>query len=258
YQLPSTTPQFQSRPGFALPRRTDTPEHWIRRLADDGLSYYYLNQVNGSVQWTRPESLTSRGSGLPETPTTAVPLHLHRRVRSDNVNSLSGGGHGVYSDLDVSLTDEVDDAKGKGKQRLRGHAHSGSITTIGTTGTTETAIASGSGHSHLTTSSGGTFTGTSRVRFQCPPTPNKPSSSLLISNRHYIHLRDADQRVIVRLNPGGLGILGEKKANGVGGSNDTNTNPSDFSKFSDHESGGRRVGGVRVLGSRFGSEFRFW
>ncbi|KAJ3903537.1 hypothetical protein F5879DRAFT_146274 [Lentinula edodes] len=147
-----------------IPTRLGTPpthrHSWIRRLADDGLSYYYLNQVNGSVQWTRLESLTSRGSGLPETPTTAVPLHLHRRAKSDNENSLSGGGHGVYSDLDVSLTDEVDDAKGKGKQRLRGHAHSGSITTIGTTGTTETAIASGSGHSHLTTSSGGTFTGT--------------------------------------------------------------------------------------------------
>ncbi|KAJ4477112.1 hypothetical protein C8R41DRAFT_523360 [Lentinula lateritia] len=103
------------------------------------------------------ESLTSCGSGLPETPTTAVPLPLHGRARSDSVNSLTGGGHNVYSkssDVDVSLADEVDDAKG------RGHVHFGSINTIGTTGTTETAIASGSGHSHLTTSSGGTFTGT--------------------------------------------------------------------------------------------------
>ncbi|KAJ3888592.1 hypothetical protein GG344DRAFT_67842 [Lentinula edodes] len=60
---------------------------------------------------------------LPETPTTAVPLNLHRRARSDNENSLSGGGHGVYR-------------------------------------TTETAIASESAPSHLSTSSGGTFTGT--------------------------------------------------------------------------------------------------
>ncbi|KAJ3926832.1 MAG: hypothetical protein NXY57DRAFT_683946, partial [Lentinula lateritia] len=163
YASGSSNSQFQFQPGFGLPRRTDTPEPWIRRLADDGLSYYYLNQVDGRVQWTRPESLTSRGAGLPETPTTAVPLPLHGRARSDSVNSLTGGGHHVYSDssdVDVSLADEVDDAKGKGKQRLRGHAHSGSINTIGTTGTTETAIASGSGHSHLTTSSGGTFTGT--------------------------------------------------------------------------------------------------
>ncbi|KAJ3859125.1 hypothetical protein EV359DRAFT_86779 [Lentinula novae-zelandiae] len=109
------------------------------------------------------ESLTSCGSGLPETPTTAVPLPLHGRARSDSVNSLTSGGHNAYSDssdLNVSLADEVDDAKGKGKQRLRGHAHSGSINTIGTTGTTETAIASGSG-----------FPFNDR-----PPTPNKPSS----------------------------------------------------------------------------------
>ncbi|KAJ4467760.1 hypothetical protein C8J55DRAFT_492651 [Lentinula edodes] len=199
---------------------------------------------------------------ITETPTTAVPLHLHRRGRSDNENSLSGGGHGVYSDLDVSLTDEVDDAKGKGKQRLRGHAHSGSITTIGTTGATETAIASGSGHSHLTTSSGGSVSVSSdsqqtlllAAHLQSALYPPPREDPLDMVHR----TRDADQRVIVRLNPGGLGILGEKKANGVGGSNDTDTDPSDFSKFSDHESEGRRVGGVRVLGSRFGSEFRFW
>ncbi|KAJ4464222.1 hypothetical protein C8J55DRAFT_286746 [Lentinula edodes] len=267
YASGSSNSQFQSQPGFGLPRRTDTPEPWIRRLADDGLSYYYLNQVDGRVQWTRPESSTSRGSELPETPTTAVPLPLHGRARSDSVNNLTGGGHGVYSDssdVDVSLADEVDDAKGKGKQRSRGHAHSGSITTIGTTGTTETAIASGSGHSHLTTSSGGTFTGTlanSNVHnlplssthshnFSQGPDPSHkqltPDSSFLqrqptlssessdsqqalllaaqLQSALYppppedpldmVHrARDAVERVTVRLNLGGLGILGETSPN---------------------------------------------
>ncbi|KAL1736865.1 hypothetical protein EV714DRAFT_242305 [Schizophyllum commune] len=41
--------------GFGVPRRTDTPEPWVRKLADDGMAYYYYNQVDGSIQWTKPE-----------------------------------------------------------------------------------------------------------------------------------------------------------------------------------------------------------
>lgn len=40
---------------FGLFRRSNTPEPWTRRLADDGLSYYYLNKADGRVMWTRPE-----------------------------------------------------------------------------------------------------------------------------------------------------------------------------------------------------------
>jgi son of sevenless len=40
--------------GFGLPRRTGTPEPWVRRLADDGLSYFYQNRLDGTVQWTTP------------------------------------------------------------------------------------------------------------------------------------------------------------------------------------------------------------
>ncbi|GAW02974.1 ras GEF [Lentinula edodes] len=118
YASGSSNSQFQSQPGFGLPRRTDTPEPWIRRLADDGLSYYYLNQVDGRVQWTRPESLTSRGSGLPETPTTAVPLPLHGRARSDSVNNLTGGGHApVNSDpLEVGVVCASDKVRFRKRQ----------------------------------------------------------------------------------------------------------------------------------------------
>lgn len=65
---PSTTPasagthsfdrshQDNANPaGFGLPRRAATPEPWLRRLADDGLSYYYQNQLTGQVKWTLPE-----------------------------------------------------------------------------------------------------------------------------------------------------------------------------------------------------------
>ena len=42
--------------GFGLPQRSRTPEPWVRRLADDGLSYYYLNTLNGQISWTFPTS----------------------------------------------------------------------------------------------------------------------------------------------------------------------------------------------------------
>lgn len=40
--------------GFGLPRRTGTPEPWVKRLADDGMSYYYFNTVDSTVRWTPP------------------------------------------------------------------------------------------------------------------------------------------------------------------------------------------------------------
>ncbi|CAK5270285.1 unnamed protein product [Mycena citricolor] len=45
-----------SAAGFGLLRRTGTPEPWVKKLADDGMSYYYYNPTDGSTQWTRPES----------------------------------------------------------------------------------------------------------------------------------------------------------------------------------------------------------
>lgn len=42
--------------GFGIPRRTGTPEPWVKKLADDGMSYYYYNKLDGKVSWTRPEA----------------------------------------------------------------------------------------------------------------------------------------------------------------------------------------------------------
>lgn len=39
---------------FGLPKRSGTPEPWVKRLADDGMSYYYLNTVDASIRWTAP------------------------------------------------------------------------------------------------------------------------------------------------------------------------------------------------------------
>jgi son of sevenless len=51
--------------GFGLPKRAGTPEPWQRRLADDGMTYYWLNRSDGSISWTRPEAPAS-------TPTTLL------------------------------------------------------------------------------------------------------------------------------------------------------------------------------------------
>ncbi|KIJ54796.1 hypothetical protein M422DRAFT_200705 [Sphaerobolus stellatus SS14] len=40
--------------GFGLPKRSGTPEPWVKRLADDGMSYYYQNTVDGTTRWTAP------------------------------------------------------------------------------------------------------------------------------------------------------------------------------------------------------------
>ncbi|KAF8134011.1 ras guanine nucleotide exchange factor domain-containing protein [Boletus edulis] len=49
--------------GFGVPKRSRTPEPWIRRLADDGMSYFYLNKLTGQVSWTLPETEVSAKKG---------------------------------------------------------------------------------------------------------------------------------------------------------------------------------------------------
>ncbi|KAH7885094.1 ras guanine nucleotide exchange factor domain-containing protein [Phlebopus sp. FC_14] len=49
--------------GFGVPKRTGTPEPWARRLADDGMSYYYWNKLTGQVSWTLPENEFSAKNG---------------------------------------------------------------------------------------------------------------------------------------------------------------------------------------------------
>ncbi|KAH9854744.1 ras GEF [Lenzites betulinus] len=53
----------QDGAGFGIPKRTRTPEPWARRLADDGMSYYYVNKLNGQVSWTLPDSGASYQGG---------------------------------------------------------------------------------------------------------------------------------------------------------------------------------------------------
>ncbi|KAF7370399.1 hypothetical protein MSAN_00671400 [Mycena sanguinolenta] len=69
--------QGGSMAGFGLLRRTSTPEPWVKKLADNGMSYYYYNKSDGTVQWTRPEtSQTTRICPLP--PTSRIPPTISR------------------------------------------------------------------------------------------------------------------------------------------------------------------------------------
>ena len=85
--------------GFGLPKRTGTPEPWVRRLADDGLSYYYQNKLDGSVQWTLPEAnptaLTNGHAGVhAQSDALSIQRSESTYVGGDGINS-----HGnVYSD----------------------------------------------------------------------------------------------------------------------------------------------------------------
>lgn len=83
--------------GFGLPRRSGTPEPWLKKLADDGMAYFYLNTLDGTISWTRPEAPStgrSRGPSTNARPTPSPP--------GEPANRLS-----VYSDssdvLDPSL-----------------------------------------------------------------------------------------------------------------------------------------------------------
>ncbi|KAJ7712427.1 ras guanine nucleotide exchange factor domain-containing protein [Mycena metata] len=65
--LPQGPRETGSSAGFGLLRRTGTPEPWVKKLADDGMSYYYYNTSDGAVQWTRPEPTHTRDRSLPST-----------------------------------------------------------------------------------------------------------------------------------------------------------------------------------------------
>src|ERR1700753_517991 len=50
----------QNGAGFGVPRRASTPEPWKRVLADDGLSYYFVNTVDGTISLTMPSTSTQQ------------------------------------------------------------------------------------------------------------------------------------------------------------------------------------------------------
>lgn len=106
--------------GFGVSARTGTPEPWKKVLADDGMSYYFLNTLDGSVSWTLPsvdsapdpstfaqmeESIlsmaTSPSSDRDTIMAAPVPPQPQQRLRSDSaVSRPSDRGYNTdhYSD----------------------------------------------------------------------------------------------------------------------------------------------------------------
>ncbi|KAI0250783.1 ras guanine nucleotide exchange factor domain-containing protein [Lactifluus subvellereus] len=113
--------RYDRAAGFGLPKRTGTPEPWVRRLADDGLSYFYLNKADGSVQWTLPEATAHTNGHTPPSGVhaqndlaTAIDPRPHSRQRSDSAYAHPGhpdgfaGNGNVYSDdSDVDPIDKL-------------------------------------------------------------------------------------------------------------------------------------------------------
>ena len=65
---------MSSQAGFGIGKRSGTPEPWVRRLADDGLTFYYYNKLTGQTEWTRPT--TDAGASAPNKNDGRRPGHV--------------------------------------------------------------------------------------------------------------------------------------------------------------------------------------
>ncbi|KAG6910697.1 hypothetical protein DXG01_008741 [Tephrocybe rancida] len=66
--------------GFGIPRRTGTPKPWVRKLDDDGRSYFYHNLVDGRVQWARPGASPRTSSQSSASPPRSRPANDSKRL----------------------------------------------------------------------------------------------------------------------------------------------------------------------------------
>ena len=113
---PEASNNGQGIAGFGIPRHTGTPEPWVRKLADDGMSYYYLNKTDGKVQLIRPQAprqtlpppmakSSSQSSLQSSFSSTSQPRLPHRRNR-----------HSIYSDdSDVQPLDALPSPRNAGE-----------------------------------------------------------------------------------------------------------------------------------------------
>lgn len=105
--------------GFGVSPQPELPESWVRKLADDGMSYYYTNTETGEIRWTAPEreqppavrSRTETHSSATSDRSRDEALALNK-LRSDGVVPLarnhsesSNDRHSLYSDDSDFLMD---------------------------------------------------------------------------------------------------------------------------------------------------------
>ncbi|KAL1950628.1 hypothetical protein VTO73DRAFT_5752 [Trametes versicolor] len=89
--------------GFGIPKRTRTPEPWARRLADDGMSYYYVNKIDGQVSWTVPEAGAPLGY-VDETPSRETVARSSPAASASSIPHVNGSNGRLRSDSTASRT----------------------------------------------------------------------------------------------------------------------------------------------------------
>jgi len=86
-----------------------TPEPWVKKLWNDGTSYYYYNTVDGTTQWTRPASV--KGSST----ATGALADAASRPAAKSSSRLS-----VYSDSsDVQPLDYISPGRSKPREERK-------------------------------------------------------------------------------------------------------------------------------------------
>jgi son of sevenless-like protein len=101
--------------GFGVPRRTSTPEPWKRVLADDGLSYYFVNTIDGAISLTMPSASTQQLPPATQDPgpsqTDASPVDANSHVSPTPQTGVASGNesdrysaHSDDSDIHPSPT----------------------------------------------------------------------------------------------------------------------------------------------------------
>ncbi|KAG6336113.1 hypothetical protein ID866_2979 [Astraeus odoratus] len=100
--------------GFGVPKRTGTPEPWVRKLADNGMAYYYMNKLTGEVSWLLPDSESSgkkgRSRALTGSSTTSNfnEQNAGGRMRSDSATSQVRGRRDPYQSPTEHISDSDD------------------------------------------------------------------------------------------------------------------------------------------------------
>ncbi|TFK74755.1 ras GEF [Pluteus cervinus] len=96
-----TSSSVPSVPNFGALQRPGTPEPWVRKLADDRLTYYYYNKIDGTTRWDKPELAPVRT--IPPMQPTKV---AQPRAPPIKHSSTNGNGPNITSDISEMYSDD--------------------------------------------------------------------------------------------------------------------------------------------------------
>jgi son of sevenless-like protein len=108
---------YTTSAGFGLSKHTDISEPWVRKLADDGMSYYFTNRETGEIRWTIPEPempfthagrLRAATNSSMSSSQNGDTISSSHRLRSDSPASLSHQGSESSADRVSLCSDDSD------------------------------------------------------------------------------------------------------------------------------------------------------